>query len=336
MGALRMIAWATMALMAAGGPAAAVEELPKDRLEVTTERGTGLLPLFLSSSWDKPQPHVARVIVVFHGVGRNGKGYFEYASGAACLAGEAGRTFIVAPQFLISQDLKIASPPQDRDRLLRWRSNGRWTDGRDAEGPAPLSSFDAIDTILARLADRTGFPNLKQVVLAGHSAGGQMVQRYAVLGKGTAKLADIGVPLRYVVANPSSYAYVTADRPRSARDCDESFNDWKYGLNDLPRYAPRVPEDALRRAYLERDVVYLLGTNDDNPDDEDLDQSCEANAQGRSRLARGASYFAYLQKEHPGVRHRLQLVYGVHHNARAMFTSACGLAALFDVAECGQ
>jgi pimeloyl-ACP methyl ester carboxylesterase len=336
MRALQMIAWAMLVLMSAGGPAAAIDELPKDRLEVMTQRGSGLLPLFLSSGWDKPQPHVARVIVVFHGAGRNGNGYFESANGAASLTGEAGRTFIVAPQFLISKDLEIASPPQDHDRLLRWRSNGRWTDGRDAEAPAPLSSFDAIDAILARLADRTTFPNLKQVVLAGHSAGGQMVQRYAIVGQGTSKLADVGVPVRYVVANPSSYAYLTADRPRSAGECDESYNDWKYGLDDLPRYVPRMPVDALKRAYLERDVVYLLGTNDDNLDDKDLDRRCQANAQGHSRLARGASYFAYLQKEHPGFRHRLQLVYGVDHSARAMFTSNCGVAVLFDVAGCGQ
>jgi hypothetical protein len=145
-----------------------------------------------------------------------------------------------------------------------------------------------------------------------------------------------------VVANPSSYAYLTADRPRSARDCDASFNEWKFGLNALPPYA-RAPQDpdlksgfleGLRRAYLERDVIYLLGTNDDNPDGEDLDQSCEANAQGHSRLSRGASYFAYLRKELPDFQHRLQLVFGVGHSARAMFTSTCGLAALFDTGDC--
>jgi hypothetical protein len=163
-----------------------------------------------------------------------------------------------------------------------------------------------------------------------------MVQRYAILGKDTAMLTAIGVRVLYVVANPSSYAYVSADRPRSPRDCDVSFNDWKYGLNDLPRSASKVPDGALAHAYLERDVVYLLGTNDDDPNDDDLDQGCEANAQGRSRLARGVSYFAYLQKEHPALRHRLQLAYGVDHSARAMFTSACGLAVLFDLAACGR
>jgi hypothetical protein len=84
-----------------------------------------------------------------------------------------------------------------------------------------------------------------------------------------------------------------------------------------------------------RDVVYLLGTNDDNPSDDNLDRTCEANAQGRNRLARGAAYFANVQQEHPGSAHRLQLVHGVSHSAKGMFTSPCGLAVLFDAARCG-
>jgi pimeloyl-ACP methyl ester carboxylesterase len=83
-----------------------------------------------------------------------------------------------------------------------------------------LSSFDAIDSILARLADRSVFPNLAHIVLAGHSAGGQIVQRYAVVGTGTDKLTALGVRVRYVVANPSSYAYFSRERLGRSRSRD--------------------------------------------------------------------------------------------------------------------
>ena len=66
---------------------------------------------------------------------------------------------------------------------LRWGHFG-WEAGDDAHGPAPISSFAALDAILARLADRASFPALKTVVIAGHSGGGQLVQRYAVAGHG--------------------------------------------------------------------------------------------------------------------------------------------------------
>jgi pimeloyl-ACP methyl ester carboxylesterase len=342
MRAMRMIAGAVWALTAAGGAAggpAVADDLPRYRLEVRTPQGSGLLPLYLSSSWDQPLPDMVRALIMVHGLARNGNRYFEVASQAAADAGGAGQgTFIVAPQLLLEADIdELTPPPRDVDRLLRWSRSGDWTAGLPARQlPAGASSFDAVDAILARLADRKVFPSLKHVVLAGHSAGGQLVQRYAILGQAPARLGALGLSMRYVVANPSSYAYLSAQRPRSIDDdCRTTFDTWKYGLNALPPYAAGTPVAEFKRAYLMRDVVYLLGTNDDNPSDDNLDRTCEANAQGRNRLARGAAYFADLQQEHPGSAHRLQLVHGVSHSAKGMFTSPCGLAVLFDAARCG-
>ena len=44
-----------------------------------------------------------------------------------------------------------------------------WEGGDPAEGPTDASSFDALDAILARLADKRLFPALRAVVIAGHS-----------------------------------------------------------------------------------------------------------------------------------------------------------------------
>jgi hypothetical protein len=76
------------------------------------------------------------------------------------------------------------------------------------------------------LADRSLFPNLKAVVLAGHSGGGQLVQRYAVVGKAAAALTSTGIHLRYVVANPSSYLYFSDERPSRGGGCRD-FKHWK-------------------------------------------------------------------------------------------------------------
>src|SRR4029079_4744258 len=77
-----------------------------------------------------------------------------------------------------------------------WRSGGVSPTNRD------LTSFDFVDEILRRLADRKTFPNLSAIVVAGHSAGGQFVARYEMANK----VHDtLGVPVSYVVANPSSY-----------------------------------------------------------------------------------------------------------------------------------
>ena len=317
-----------------------VDHVAHSSLRVTTSAGTGLLPIYLSSDLSKPQPGVTRVIVIFHGKGRNAEGYFRSTNDAVESAGKEGRggTIVIAPQFLIEEDVEAHHLDPN---VLRWHHE-RWEGGENAVGPVPISSFDAIDAVLAQLADRSRFPDLVQVVLAGHSGGGQILQRYAVVGRGEAVLAKAGVRVRYVVANPSSYVYFSEDRPVSSGafapysgPC-KSFNRWKYGLQAPPPYVGQAAAD-IEENYSRRDVIYLLGTADTDPHHPDLDVSCEAEAEGPYRLARGEAYFAYLKSRHAAAfSQRLWKVPGVAHDERGMFHSSCGMAALFDLPGCGS
>jgi hypothetical protein len=53
----------------------------------------------------------------------------------------------------------------------------------------------------------------------------QLVQRYALMGADAPK----GIAMRYLVANPSSFAYLTEDRPVPNKKGCKGFNDWKFG-----------------------------------------------------------------------------------------------------------
>ena len=163
---------------------------------------------------------------------------------------------MIVPQFLAGIDVDAHHLPPD---TLRWSLVG-WEGGDPAEGPLPASSFDALDAILARLADRRLFPNLKQVVVAGHSGGAQVVQRYAIAGKGETALKGENIAVRYVVANPSSYAYFSADRPEPsiAASCP-GYNNWKYGMDARPSYLAAPSPAELEQRYVARQVIYLLG-----------------------------------------------------------------------------
>ena len=71
----------------------------------------------------------------------------------------------------------------------------------DTDGDMIFStSFDVMDEILMRLARSEAFPNLRSIVLAGHSAGGQFVGRYQMSNQVHDKLK---LPITYIVANPS-------------------------------------------------------------------------------------------------------------------------------------
>ena len=332
-------------LLALGAAAAqsALEDAPvwlvaDHRLTVRTPEGSGALALYVSKDWDRPQPAVTRAIVTIHGLERaasNARTIAEVGRAASKLDPES--VLLIEPQFLNHADVAAYHLPAE---TLRWADAG-WEGGDDAQGPAPISSFAALDAILARLADRASFPALKTIVVAGHSGGGQLVQRYAVAGRGEAALARAGIHVRYLAANPSSYVYFSPERPAGdgfatfdGAACP-GFDRWKYGMTVLPTYLKGEDAAALEAAYLARDVVYLLGTGDNDPNHPFLDKTCMAEAEGPNRYARGLAYFRYLQRRRPsGLAHRLLLVPDVGHNSDGMFNSSCGLAALYDLPGC--
>ncbi len=308
----------------------AVKAVGDQRLEVRTAAGQGLLPLYASLPLADTgvQPDIERAVLVFHGRLRDADTYWRSAQKAlAAVPEQAPRTLLVVPQFLAQLDVDAWHLPPE---TLRWTLEG-WEGGDAARAPARLSSFDAIDAVLALLADRHRFPHLSQVVIAGHSGGGQVVQRYAVVGQAESRLAAAGVKVRYVVANPSSYLYFSADRPQppAAGECT-GFDQWKYGWNGAPPYATQLSTQAYEDRYVQRDVVYLLGALDVDPDHPALDKSCAGETQGPYRLARGRSYVAYLRQRHPQLAQPVHEVPGVGHDGDRMLGSVCGLAALFD------
>ena len=328
---LRLGVLAVLTVLATGACArGSVAEVSRETIEVADG---AFLPIYVSRDWTKPLPDIERAVILQHGVLRDADVYFRTALDAQAAAGAArDKTLMIAPQFI---------DPLDGDahhvaaNVLRYTHDG-WIGGDDAVGPTPVSAFAAMDAILNRLADRRLFPNLKIVVVAGHSAGGQFVQRYAIVGKGDAALTSAGISARYVVANPSSYAYFSPDRPAPeiANECP-GYDDWKYGMVKLPAYAASETPAAFEKAYVSRRVIYMLGALDVDPNQPALNKSCMAEAQGPSRFARGQAYVASMQAREGGTpNHTLFVVPNVGHNGDKIFTSACGLTALFDVAGC--
>jgi pimeloyl-ACP methyl ester carboxylesterase len=229
-----------------------------------------------------------------------------------------------------------------------WSVDG-WKEGsfseirRDDSTDRRISSFAIVDALLLMLSDRQQWPALDLVVLAGHSAGGQFVQRYAVAGRAPARLRQYGIQTRFVVANPSSYLYFDTRRPAEhgfaafpqAR-C-RRFNHYKYGLEAPNAYVAAQAPQALMAHYARQQVIYLLGSLDADATHPFLDRSCAAAAQGASRLARGQAYYQYLPmvlgQEVLQRQHRV-VVAGVGHDHQGMFQSPCGIAWLFANGQC--
>lgn len=314
-----------------------VPVVQRGRLDITARSRHVEIPIATSRDWARPQDDVTRAIVVIPGWPRRDLHSGEHAAEVAGV--ESLGTIIVTPQFLTARDIARHHLPST---VLRWREDD-WQKGRPSNDKASISSFQVVDAIFRRLANRAIFPHLNTIVLAGHSAGGQFVQRYAVLGRGEPESEGASIHVRYVVANPATYLYLTNERPNSsgafvpfvAASCP-MFNHWNYGLHaGVPSYSPRPASiGELEARFLRRDVVYLLGTADNNPNADGLDLSCAAKAQGATRYARGLAFAAYVHMLDPQTPQRVLEARDVGHSSYRMFSSACGLTALFDKPGC--
>jgi hypothetical protein len=336
-----------MALLLASGAAGAAEKpVAKLATRVFTVRTTGgdaSIPLESSLDLSSAHPEITQAALVFHGKGRNVEGYYAALERAAHQAGAPPQhTLLMAPQFLREEDITAHRLPKE---FLRWHE-GSWSAGEPAAGPVSLSSFDLIDALLVAVADRSRFPNLTSITLVGHSGGGQLLNRYAIVGTQAAVLAAAGMHIRFVIANPSSFFHFDDTRPgpdglfasyTDAASCPK-FNHWRYGPTGAPPYVVDTSSAAWQKResdYAAADVIYLLGTDDTDPDQADLDTSCAGEAEGPDRLDRGKAYFRYLQSRHEqSFRQQLWLVPGVAHFGNRMIDSPCGVAAVFDAGKC--
>jgi len=163
----------------------------------------------------------------------------------------------------------------------------------------------------------------------------------AVVGRGEGALTEVGIHVRYVVSSPSSYVYLSPERPAgngfAAFDSGAcpAYDHWRYGMTGSPAYLAGTDPASVEAAYVVRDVVYILGAGDDSPNHPTLDKTCMTEAEGPNRYARGLAYFRYLKWRHPtGLAHRLIQVPQVGHDSDGMFNSSCGLAALYDLPGC--
>jgi pimeloyl-ACP methyl ester carboxylesterase len=335
----RSLAVLLLLLAASSGAArSAVDEPVKIIATYTTElhtpAGTVQLPFDVSMDWTRPQPSVTRAVILLHGKGRDVDGYYRGLQQSAREAGAAAAgSILIAPQFLNDHDIEDHHLGRE---IVRWRT-GVWEAGVPAIGPAPVSAYELLDAMLEHLADKALFPNLKEIVLAGHSGGGQAVQRYAIVGLAPARIAEQGIHLRFVIANPSSYLYLSDDRPAPHAGCS-GWDRWKYGIRDAPAYVKLTPTHSWARMEAEfaaADVIYLMGDEDTDPKQKDLDVSCAGEAEGPTRLARGRAYYAYLRARHPEAwGQRLWLVNGVGHSGSKMVEAPCGVKALFATGSC--
>ncbi|WP_231602473.1 alpha/beta hydrolase [Herbaspirillum chlorophenolicum] len=272
--------------------------------------------------------HTARAVVFVHGVKRNADEYFLIGLHVLKMAQfTAADTLLIAPNFMVQADQGSSSA------MPLW-SGSTWMQGEASErGVDGVTSFQALDDIVHYLADRRQFPDLKEIVMIGHSAGAQLMQRYAVLNELDGPLQQAGVRVRYVISSPSSYVYFEASRPGGDGFAQPKsimcpgYNNYRYGIENPPDYLKHqnLNGEQLFRRYAGRNITYMVGARDDNPNHRYLDKACGASIQGATRVERQLNFVRYerflsAQWQIP-VNHPEFQVKGAAHGADKLFHS---------------
>merc|ERR1711976_852769 len=143
------------------------------------------------------------VLLYNHGNGQNGdqhfcvmqqnvRQYFCKNDDNDCI--DINKAYVVAPQFDGPEMRK------SQDEICFDSATDPWNGGDESlpECSNPtFSSFTILDNILASFLDREKYPNLKKVVAAGHSGGGQTIGRYALGSNIDDRFSKIGVEFQF-------------------------------------------------------------------------------------------------------------------------------------------
>ncbi len=355
MGQIKALAWlaGVFLLMVARVPAAPCTSITDCTEWVTIGNGPERLLVYRTFPLETKNTQITRIVIVIHGAGRDADNYFRHTTAAAFLAGSLENTLVISPRYASNNE---GCADKLAEKEVNWPCGGaaRWTAGGASVNNPAITSFGVIDQMLQKFASKKTFPNLSAIVLTGHSAGGQFVNRYQMSNQ---VHETLGVPVTYIVANPSSYAYLDAVRPSvtalnanlqalppgyvsamperapgpfiqfsGRRDCT-TYDDWPYGIQKRVGYTANETVDQLKKQMASRPAVYLLGGYDILPLF-GFDSSCSAMAQGPTRLARGLAYKRYAT-ERLGAKHDAVIVPACGHNGRCMFTDNAALELLF-------
>jgi len=316
-----------------------------ERFAIAAEGRTVLFPYASYGDFSAGSATATRAIISLHGLNGSAVDYRDNAQTAAGMVpGALESTFIIAPHFLRNGFITGAVDPE----LVYWNAYPYWGSDQALVGPnatpVGLSAFSVLDQIVDRLLDASLFPKLDSIIFVGHSAGGQLVNRYAASSPRETEARLLrDVHFRYLVLAPSSYVYMDGSRfvPGSVNQFQvpnttcTTYNNYAYGLAQLYSYHSNngVNANIMRAQYASRFVMYLVGSSDADPNASDLDKSCQAMLQGSHRLERASIYFNYLKSFYgPQITdlHTFSIATGIGHSGRRLMTSSHGLRLIFD------
>ncbi len=237
----------------------------------------------------RPAGEIKGVMLNFHGSSRGASS----ARDAAIKIAEEKGYYVVAPLF---DEARFDSDAYQRGGIL---DSGKFISDRDDW------TVSIVNDIAEWANAKVGTDDSDDMVLFGHSAGGQFLSRIAAYG-------DDATFDKMIVANPSTYVWPSLTEKAA------------YGFGG--GYFSSQESEALLKDYLADPITIYLGAEDDNTDDADLATGSAAMRQGDNRLERGLNAYEAAKDlaASKGWEFNWELVKasGVGHTASGMLQSS--------------
>jgi len=309
-------------------------EIASKRYPIEVDGLTTYLPYESSHDLFVKNASITRLIYSIHSASYSAKAYFDNAIALVNkVPKEKDKTLVIAPHILPKGCLEN---PEQSD-ILYWEFPAFWGTSRGMFNGkrVRISSYEVTDRILEEVVAGGNFPNLETMIILGHSAGGQMVNRYAASGLFENKIAKLkGIEVRYLVMGPSSYLYFNEERVVEGtrnkfsvpENVPENYNNWGYGLGTMFTFHKKfeITPERIIKQYPSKRVMYLVGSKDRDENESSLDKKPPAMLQGRHRLERGIIYYNYLVHffgEKIKETQHFRVVRGVGHSGRTLMLS---------------
>lgn len=284
------------------------------------------------------ESNIKRAVIVIHGLLRDPWNYendtlnsLEYVTDPNI---NQDSVAVIAPYFTNGADKGYSYPWADKStsNALVWKAS-EWSAGANNQYPhhsSNTSSFFVLDTLIQYFDNKTLFPQMNEIVLVGHSMGGQMLQRYAAISP----QVDTNSPVTLWVGNPNSYAWLDSDRPLSTANCS-IYDDYREGYSNFDAYPMTYGTslvsqgvDAIQSNFQSKRIAYARGLLDHGDDS----TNCAPYTTGKDRNERFFEFIKAFPPTCDDVTARdcdtVDLI-DVSHDNGQMFHSDAGLARLF-------
>ena len=261
----------------------------------TNGNDSAIAPFYVNADYNPEK--IERAVIVIPGQWRDSWNYINIIGNAYNIARKYSELDVKEDSVLMLSPVFFNQKDHARGALhsneIYFQDSG-WAVAGTTRGPSGfkgISSYSVIDHFVNFALKSTNFPNIKHLVVAGHSMGGQTVQRYALMRKSD----NFDSKVSYWIGNPGSYIYLDENRPVSGyqSNCSD-YNEFPYGLEGShPHYATgdfRNKKKLLNR-FKNRRVHYSYGMDDNGG----TSSKCAAEAQGPNRLSRGAYWLKSLE-----------------------------------------